>query len=92
MRSLARRLGWALLGLTGLLIATTVLTARSGDPRLWPPDAGSPTVEIFVVSHGYHSGLALPSATIAEAANAKGHAALGSVARRFAQFPWIEVG
>ena len=55
----------------GLLIVTTILTARTGDPALWPPAAGSPTVEILVVSHGYHSGLALPRALVADVADTR---------------------
>ena len=70
MVALARRIGWGLAIVVGLLIATTILTARTGDPALWPPAAGSPTVEILVVSHGYHSGLALPRALVADISRA----------------------
>ena len=48
MVALARRIGWGLAIVVGLLIVTTILTARTGDPALWPPAAGSPTVEILV--------------------------------------------
>jgi uncharacterized protein (TIGR02117 family) len=74
------------------LIVVTVLTARSGDPALWPPMAGEPRVEIFVVSHGYHSGLVLPRETMAEAAGRQGHAALGAVSQRFAGYRFLEIG
>ena len=92
MVALARRIGWGLAIVVGLLIATTILTARTGDPALWPPAAGSPTVEILVVSHGYHSGLALPRALVADVAERHGRSALIAVAKRFAAYPWIEVG
>ena len=92
MVALARRIGWGLAIVVGLLIATTILTARTGDPALWPPAAGSPTVEILVVSHGYHSGLALPRALVADVAERHGRSALIAVAQRFAAYPWIEVG
>ena len=92
MVALARRIGWGLAIVVGLLIVTTILTARTGDPALWPPAAGSPTVEILVVSHGYHSGLALPRALVADVAERHGRSALIAVAQRFAAYPWIEVG
>ena len=75
-----------------LLIAATVLTARSADPALWPPAAGEPRIEIFVVSHGYHSGLVLPRETMAEAADRRGHVALGAVAQRFSGYRFVEIG
>jgi uncharacterized protein (TIGR02117 family) len=74
------------------LVLATVLTARSGDPALWPPAPGEPRVEIFVVSHGYHSGLVLPRETVAEAAGGQSHAALGAVSQRFAGTRWLEFG
>jgi uncharacterized protein (TIGR02117 family) len=88
----ARRLGWFLLGAIGLLLAATVLTARSGVPALWPPAAGAPAIEIHVVSHGYHSGIVLPREVLARVAGERGHAALIAVAQRFAAYPWVEVG
>ena len=69
-----------------------MLTARSGDPALWPSAPGEPRVEIFVVSHGYHSGLVLPRETLAEAAGRRGDAALVTVSQRFAGFHWLEIG
>jgi uncharacterized protein (TIGR02117 family) len=90
-----RRLRLAGLGVAATvaaLIAVTVLTARSGDPALWPPAAGEPRVEIFVVSHGYHAGLVLPREAMAEAAGGRGHAALGAVSQRFAGYRSVEIG
>lgn len=75
-----------------VLILAAILTARSADPVLWPPGPDEPRVEIFVVSHGYHSGLVLPRETIAEAARQRSHLALGAVAQRFSGYGLLEIG
>jgi uncharacterized protein (TIGR02117 family) len=82
----------AVFAMVVVLIGLAVLTARSGDPALWPSAAGEPRVEIFVVSHGYHSGLVLPRETLAQAAGRRGDAALATVSQRFAGFHWLEIG
>jgi uncharacterized protein (TIGR02117 family) len=87
-----RVIGGAVAGVIGLLAATTVLTARSGDRALWPPAAGASSVEIHVVSHGYHSGIVLDRVAMAEAAERAGHAALIAVAQRFENYRWLEFG
>ena len=87
-----RVIGWAVAGVVALLAAMTVLTARSGDPALWPPAANVPSAEIHVVSHGYHSGIVLERAAMTEAAERGGHAALIAVAQRFANYRWLEIG
>jgi uncharacterized protein (TIGR02117 family) len=91
MRRWARRLGFGTAALVGGVIAATALTARSGDPAIWPPRTGADTIEIFVVSNGYHTGVALPRAALAETASRRGHGALIAVTQRFA-YPWIEIG
>ena len=87
-----RRIGLGIAGVLIALIAVTVLTARSADPALWPPGPGEPRIEIFVVSHGYHSGLVLPRETVAEAASLRGHVALGAMAQRFSNYRLLEIG
>jgi uncharacterized protein (TIGR02117 family) len=89
---LLRLFGFGVVAAAAALIVVTVLTARSGDPALWPPAAGEPRVEIFVVSHGYHSGIVLPRETMAEAAGRRGHAALGAASQRFAGYNSLEIG
>ena len=44
------------------------------------------TVEIVVVSNGYHAGVALPRAALAEFASGRGYPALIAVAQRFAAY------
>jgi uncharacterized protein (TIGR02117 family) len=76
----------------GAFIVAVAVTARWGDRSLWPPAPGVPTSGIFVVSHGYHSGVVMPRALLAQDASARGSRALGYVAARFADFDWLEIG
>ena len=88
----ARRLGLGLVVLLGIFVFATMLTARPGNPALWPPPAGSATVRVYLVSNGYHAGLALPRPALGELAGARGHAALNAVTQRFSSYPWLEFG
>ncbi|MBI3434233.1 MAG: DUF2459 domain-containing protein [Proteobacteria bacterium] len=92
MRRAAKTLAWVLGAPLAALIAATLLTARYGDAALYPPPPGSVPVDIYVVSHGYHSGIALPRASMAQFANTQGRAALIAVATRFGDYPWLEFG
>ncbi|MEJ0076867.1 MAG: DUF2459 domain-containing protein [Alphaproteobacteria bacterium] len=67
------------------------IMARSADPMLWPP-RDERVVEVYVISNGYHAGLALPRARLAEFASRRGYPALIAVTQRFAAFDWIEFG
>ena len=87
-----RRLAGSLAVLLVMFVAAAVLTARSGDPRLYPPPAGSPAVGVFVVSHGYHAGIVLPRDRVADVAATVRHPALIAVASRFGAYPWLEIG
>jgi uncharacterized protein (TIGR02117 family) len=75
-----------------LLAVLTIATARWGDSSLWPPAPGAPVTEIFIVNHGYHAGIAVPRAALAEQASRRDLSALGYVAARFADFEWLEIG
>jgi uncharacterized protein (TIGR02117 family) len=96
MRKLARRFGLALATLLAILavalIVAIVATARRGDPALYPPAAGAPSVQILIVHNGYHAGIVLPRATIARLAAERGHGALIAVTTRFAAYGWLEIG
>lgn len=67
------------------------ITARQADPMLWPA-RDERIVEVYVISNGYHTGLALPRGKLAEFASGRGYPALIAVAQRFAAFDWIEFG
>ena len=91
-RALLRRLGLAVPIAAGLFVAAAIVTARFGDRSLWPPPPGTPTSEIFIVSHGYHSGIVVARTALADAASRRGLTALGVIASRFAGFDRVEIG
>lgn len=92
MRRLFRVAGYGLSALALAVIVLAVATARSGDPALWPAKPGEAEIGIFVVSHGYHAGLAIPTAQVAETAQRNGDTALSLIAEQFGSYPFIEVG
>ena len=92
MRRAARFVGLGLAVVVTIFFLAAVVTARPGDPSLWPPAAGSPTVDVFVVSHGYHAGIAISTARVADVASQHGYAALIAITQRFAAYPFIEIG
>ena len=92
MRRAAKWLGAFLLGLFVLLVVAAVVTARRGNPDLYPVADGAPRIEVFVVSNGYHAGLVLPRAALAEVAGRNGYAALIALAARFDGYGALEVG
>ena len=63
-----------------------------GDRSLYPARRPDDAVRVVLVSNGFHSGLILPRAALAEAAGRSGRSALINVATRFRQFDWVEVG
>ena len=67
------------------------MTARPADPMLWPP-RDARIVDVYVISNGYHAGLALPREKLAEFASGRGYPALIGVSQRFAAYNWIEFG
>ncbi len=92
MRKLARRLGLAFAVLAVAFCVAVVATARRGDPSLYPPVAGVPSVKIMLAHNGYHTGVVLPRAAVAELAGRRGHGALIAVATRFSAYGWLEIG
>ncbi len=92
MRTLAKWLGLGVLGFFVVLSIAGWLTAKPGDPALWPPGAGAAVAEIYVVSHGYHSGIVIRRAASEELSNRQGNTALLAVVRRFPSYQWIEIG
>lgn len=84
--------GVFLLVLFWVLAGAAFITARPADPMLWPPRPDAEKIEVVLVSNGYHAGLALPRAKLAEYASGRGYPALIAVTQRFAAFEWIEFG
>jgi uncharacterized protein (TIGR02117 family) len=92
MRRAAVGLGVLLLFAVWMIGGAAFITAHPADPMLWPPRPDGGSVEIVVVSNGYHAGVALPRATLADYASGRGYPALIAVTQRFAAFEWIEFG
>lgn len=92
MRRFAAGLGVVLLLALVTLAGAALVTARPSDPALWPPRRDTSTIEAVVLSNGYHAGIVLPRAAVAERAGERGYAALIAVTQRFAAYGWIEFG
>lgn len=81
-----------LLLVPALYLGGIAVTWHAPDPALYPPRGDEPAVTIYVISHGYHTGIGLPRASVLEEAGRDGYSALINVATRFSAYPWIEVG
>jgi uncharacterized protein (TIGR02117 family) len=92
VRRWARRVLIGIAAVAAVFAAATLLTLRGGDSRLYPASAGEPAVTVSVVSHGYHAGIVLPRAPLADVASRRGYAALIAVSERFAAYPFLEIG
>jgi uncharacterized protein (TIGR02117 family) len=76
-----------------LLVLVLGLTGVGwGDRSLYPARRADDAVKVLLVSNGFHSGLILPRAALADAAGRSGRSALISVSSRFQHFDWVEVG
>ncbi len=91
-RTVARCVGLGLLIAAVLFGIATVATAHRGDRNLWPAAPGVPTAEVFVVNHGYHSGIVIPRELMGEQSGRRDFGALREVARRFADYDRLEIG
>lgn len=88
-RRVAFRLAQGFAALLAILALAVILTAKPGDPALYPPADPANAQELHLVSHGWHSGLVIPrEALMGESAGA----ALRNVATRFRAYPAIELG
>jgi len=92
IRLLARRVLLAAAAIATALMAAALVTARPGDPNVYPPAPGAGAVEIFVVNHGYHTGIVLPRTSAVEIAARHNLTAVAAVATRFAAFSFLEIG
>jgi uncharacterized protein (TIGR02117 family) len=92
IRPLARRVLLAAAAVIVAFMAAALVTARPGDPNLYPPAPGADSVEIFVVNHGYHTGIVLPRTGAVEVAARHNLTAVAAVATRFAASTALEIG
>jgi uncharacterized protein (TIGR02117 family) len=75
----------AILALT--LMAMALSSVRAGDRALYPARAGEPAVVIYLVDNGFHTDIALPSASL----DGRG-GALAEAAGRIRAGEWVLVG
>ncbi|OAS18793.1 hypothetical protein A5481_25795 [Methylobacterium platani] len=90
--SLARRAATLLALLLAAVLLAAWLTARPGDPALYPPAPGEAAVTVRLVADAWHSGLLLPRDALAQAAAEAGDGALLEVTGRFRAYPALEIG
>ncbi len=92
MMARARRLVAGFAALLVLAVLLTLVFPRNGDSKLWPPKPGTALTDIYVVSHGYHAGVAVDRAAMAKAASEQGHRSLIAISQRFSNYRWLEIG
>jgi uncharacterized protein (TIGR02117 family) len=92
MRKAARRIGLAVAIMAAILVVAVAATARRGDATLYPPAVGAPSVRILLVHNGYHTGVVLPRAAVAQLAGRHGDGPLIAVTTRFSAYAWLEIG
>ena len=79
-------------GLVLLLAGALMATDHPGDRALFPPMAGAPTVDLFLVSNGFHTGLLVPRPALDAVAQRLNETATEDVATRFGAYRWVEIG
>jgi uncharacterized protein (TIGR02117 family) len=82
-----RRLLLALALAAGAALAAALLTARPGDPRLYPPGPQDARTGIFLVDNGFHVDLAIPREDVA-----RSDGPLARAADALGPGPWVETG
>jgi len=95
MTWLRRGLKAAALGLAclvGVIVVLALVSARPADPALYPPKPDQPSTLVHVVSHGWHSGIALSREALKAAAARQSLGKLAAVLDRFGAFPVLEIG
>lgn len=83
------------IGLATVLVALAVVlvaTDLPGDAALYPAKPGSRTATVYVVSNGFHTGLAISRPDLDTVAKGAGEAALSAVSKRFEAYDFLEFG
>ncbi|ODN70845.1 hypothetical protein A6302_01831 [Methylobrevis pamukkalensis] len=87
-----KRIGLVTAVVVVLAGGATWITARPGNPLLYPPRDGAATITVAVADHGYHAGLIVPTDRLRQFAYTDGHQALIEVSERFLVHRWVEIG
>jgi uncharacterized protein (TIGR02117 family) len=92
MRPFALRLaGWTAVSAL-VIVAILAWTDLPSNSSLYPPPADQDRSTIFLIDYGFHTGIALTRADLAQAAEDAGETALLSVTRRFGAYSLLEIG
>ena len=82
-----------LLGFPTAAVLVLAILAQAADPAFYPPKAGAPVVDVYVVDHGYHAGLIVPVNRLYAVALQDGRlGALATPARRIVGHRYVELG
>lgn len=92
MRRWRRRLAVVVAGVVAALAIALVATDLPGDAALYPAKPGTPIITVYVVSNGFHTGLAIPRSALVGEQSAAHEAALAAVTQRFALYDFLEFG
>lgn len=88
MRRWRRRLAVVAAIVIAALAIALVATDLPGDAALYPAKPGSRTITVYVVSNGFHTGLAIPRSELVGAPGA----GLAAVTQRFDLYDFLEFG
>ncbi len=96
-RNRRRRRGCIAAGAGAAIVLASVASALlatdlPGNPALYPPAPDVATVDLVLVTNGFHTGLVLPRAELADTAGRSGETALAAVSARFEAYPALEFG
>ncbi len=92
MRRLAVRIAIGAALLIAAFTLAAVLDMRAGNSALFPVKPGDRGIPVYVVSHGYHSGLVLRREDLDRAAEAQKLPVMKEVLTRFQAFDHLEFG
>lgn len=79
----------------GVVVAAILLLAalaEPGDRALYPAPPGSPTIDVYVLDHGYHAGLVVPVDALHRTAAADGRVGALATSERFLGRRYVELG
>ncbi len=92
MRQLAVRIAVGIALFAAAFGLVIIINMRAGDSLLFPVKPGEPGIPVYIVSHGYHSGLILHRQDLDLEAEAKKLPVIKEVLARFQAFEALEFG
>lgn len=92
MKAAAKFIVKGLAAIVLALVLSIVASTRDAQPELFPPKPGEPSLKIFVVSHGFHTGLIISRTDLSRLGVDLKLAAIASVAQTFSNYDSLEIG